>query len=92
METGRELFTKFLKAKPLSRPTYIPLIQGLAARVGGISRETLNSDPTLWANHLVNTANLLDLDGVVVGFDFTLMAEGSGCKIQWEKDRPEITP
>lgn len=90
MATGRELFIKLLRGEPLSRPAYVPLVRGLAARVGGLSRETLNSDPTLWANSLMKTAELLDLDGVVIGFDFTLMAEACGCKVIWKNDRPVI--
>jgi hypothetical protein len=54
--------------------------------------ETLTSDPTLWAGSLGKTARLLDLDGLVVGLDFTLLAEASGCRIAWEQDRPRILP
>lgn len=91
MEKGRDLFIKLLRGETLTRPAFIPLIRGLAARVGGISMENLYSDPTLWANCIVKTVNLLELDGVVVGFDFTLMAEACGCEITWENDRPVIS-
>ncbi len=92
METGRELFVKFLRGEPLSRPAFIPLIRGLPARVDGISREKMNADPTLWANSLKKTVELFGLDGVVAGLDFTLMAEACGCKVIWANDRPEVLP
>ncbi|MBI5585357.1 MAG: hypothetical protein HY892_16215 [Deltaproteobacteria bacterium] len=88
METGRELFNQFLKGEPLSRPAYVPLLRGLTARVGGHSAETVYSDPTLWANSLLKTAELFNFDGVVAGFDFSLMAEACGCRLRWENDRP----
>lgn len=91
METGRELFTKFMKREPLSRPAFVPLVRGLAARVGGVSAETWNSDPTLWANSLGQTAELFALDGIVAGLDFTIMAEACGCTVAWRYDRPVIT-
>jgi len=90
METGRELFIQFLKGGPISRPAYVPLIRDLTARISGLSMENMNSDPTLWANYLMKTAELFNFDGVVAGFDFSLMAEACGCKVKWEDDRPVI--
>ena len=90
METGREVFDKFLRGEPVTRPAYIPLLQGLTARVAGVSREILEADPTLWANALMKTAELLDLDGIVAGFDFTLLAEACGGEVVWNNDQPEI--
>jgi hypothetical protein len=90
MITGRELFTQFLKGEPLSRPCYVPLVRGLMARIEGMTLEALTSDPTLWANSLVKAAELFDFDGVVAGFDFSLMAEACGCKIVWRDDRPVV--
>ena len=90
METGREVFNKFLHGDPLSRAAFVPLLRGVTSRVEGISREDLNADATLWANSLVKTADLLNLDGIVAGFDATLMAEACGCQIAWKNDRPEI--
>ena len=88
MERGRVLFTKFLKGECLSRPPFVPLIQRLMAKVGGMPLQTLTSDPTLWANCLLKTVGLFNFDGVVVGFDFSLVAEACGCEITWEDDRP----
>jgi hypothetical protein len=90
MITGRELFTKFLNDEPLPRPAFVPMIRGLLCRVGGIPMQTLMNDPTLWANSLVKTHKLFRFDGIVVGLDFTLMAEACGCEIVWEDDRPKI--
>jgi hypothetical protein len=90
MENGRELFHKFLKGEALSRPPYVPLVRGLTARVEGLTAEIINADPTVWANCLAKTTELFNFDGVVVGFDFSLMAEACGCRIQWINDRPMI--
>jgi hypothetical protein len=92
MVTGRELFSKFLKDEPLPRPAFVPMIRGLISRVEGVPMETLMNDPTLWANSLVKTYKLFRFDGVVVGLDFTLMAEACGCGIVWEDDRPKVLP
>lgn len=92
MVTGRELFTRFLRDEPLPRPAFVPMIRGLLSRVEGVSMETLTNDPTLWANSLVKTHKLFLFDGVVVGLDFTLMAEACGCGIVWENDRPKALP
>ncbi len=56
----------------------------------GLTREAINSDPTLWANCLAKTTELFNFDGIVAGFDFSLMAEACGCQIKWENDRPRI--
>jgi hypothetical protein len=92
METGRELFNLFLKDQPLSRPPFVPMIRGLLSKVEGLPMETLMNDPTLWANSLVKTYKLFRFDGVVVGLDFTLMAEACGCELVWLDDRPRCSP
>jgi hypothetical protein len=92
METGRELFNRFLKDQPLARPPFVPMIRGLLSKVEGLPMETLMNDPTLWANSLVKTYKLFRFDGVVVGLDFTLMAEACGCELVWVEDRPQCSP
>jgi hypothetical protein len=92
METGRALFNKFLNDEPLPRPVFVPMIRGLLARVENMPMERLMNDPTQWANALVKTHKLFRFDGVVVGLDFTLMAEACGCPISWENDRPVASP
>jgi hypothetical protein len=91
METGRDLFNRFLRGEPQSRPTFAPVIRGILSRVEGVSWETLTNDPTLWANSLVKTNKLFRFDGVVVKLDFSLMAEACGCAITWEEDRPVVS-
>lgn len=88
MATGRELFNRFLNDEPLERPVFVPMIRGLLSRVEGLPMEQLMNDPTLWANALVKTHKLFRFDGVVVGLDWTLMAEACGCEIRWDDDRP----
>lgn len=90
MMTGREIFDKFLHGESGTRQAYVPLLQGLTARVEGVARQVLEADPTLWANALMKTGELLELDGIVVGFDFTLLAEACGAEVMWKNDRPEI--
>lgn len=90
MAGGRELFSCFLKGAPLSRPAFVPLVRGLAARVGGVKAQDFTRDATAWANLLTKTAELFNLDGVVAGLDFTLLAEACGCPVQWQDDRPAI--
>ncbi|MCB2187904.1 MAG: hypothetical protein KQJ78_15905 [Deltaproteobacteria bacterium] len=90
MATGRELFQCFLRGAPLVRPAFVPLVRGLAARVGGVKAEAFTQDPTAWANVLVKTAELFKLDGVVAGLDWTLLAEACGCPVVWQDDRPEL--
>lgn len=90
MEHGRDLFMKCLKGEPLPRFAFIPLIGDVVARAGGMSYRDMCADPTLWANSLMKTADLFDLDGVVAGFDFSLMAEACGCAVCWEDDEPRI--
>lgn len=92
MDSGRELFNRFRRGQTMSRPAFVPLIRGLVAKVGGVAAQPMHADPTLWANSLDKTANLLNLDGVVVGFDMTLLAEGCGCRVEWVDDRPVVHP
>ncbi len=90
MASGREIFLKFLSGEPLPRPAYVPLLRGITARVGGVPHQELTSDATIWANSLAKTADLLDLDGVVAGFHFSLLAEACGCELRWADDRPMV--
>ncbi len=90
MTTGSERFKQFLDGEPADRPAFVPLVQGLVARTEGVPRQTLTSDPTLWANSLMKAAALFDFDAVVTGYDFSFLAEACGCKISWEEDRPVV--
>ncbi len=90
--TGRGLFGDLLQGRPLPRPAFVPMLRGLLSRVEGLPMETLTSDPTLWSNSLKKATQLFGFDGVVLGLDFSLMAEASGCDIFWEEDRPSVMP
>ncbi|MBI5014805.1 MAG: hypothetical protein HZB55_04860 [Deltaproteobacteria bacterium] len=90
METGRELFDRFLRGDRVPRAAFLPFLSTLAARVGGTTLERMTSDPGAWAASLLKAADLLDADGVVVGFDWTLLAEGCGARIGWDGDRPRV--
>ncbi|KMY68040.1 hypothetical protein AAU61_09500 [Desulfocarbo indianensis] len=90
--SGREIFLKFLSGEPLPRPPYVPLLRGITARIGGVPHRELTCDATVWANSLAKTAELLDLDGVVAGFHFSLLAEACGCTLDWVDDRPVVSP
>ena len=91
METGQILFSQFLKGEPATRPAFVPLIGGVLPRVAGIPLKEITADATLWANSLQKTVELFNFDGVVLGFDFSLMAEACGCGISWEGDRPVVS-
>ena len=69
----------------------MPLLCSLPARVGGLGFEAMNQDPALWTNALARTADLFDLDGLVIGADPTLLAEACGCPVGWEGGRPVVT-
>jgi len=91
VETGQILFSKFVKGESATRPAFVPLIGGVLPRVAGIPLKELTADATLWANSLQKTVELFNFDGVVLGFDFSLMAEACGCGISWEEDRPVVS-
>jgi hypothetical protein len=91
VETGQILFSKFVKGESATRPAFVPLIGGVLPRVAGIPLKELTADATLWANSLQKTVELFNFDGVVLGFDFSLMAEACGCGISWEGDRPVVS-
>ncbi len=88
MKTGRELFNELLDRSPLSRPVFLPHIRGLLSRVENRSMEILTSDPGLWTNSLLKTTRLFGFDGVVAGFEASVIAQACGCGMSWEADRP----
>ncbi|MCF8120666.1 MAG: hypothetical protein K9L83_10695 [Deltaproteobacteria bacterium] len=91
MESGPEVFQRFLRGERIHRPAFVPLMGDLLAEVEGTSWQSLTSDPTLWANSLKKTADLFGLDGVVAGMDPTLLAEACGCELNWDNDIPILT-
>lgn len=88
--TGRQRLAAFLAGDPAGRAPVVPLCAGLAARVGGVSQREMTSSPSEWVNALSSSADLLDADAIVVGFDHTLVAEAMGAEIAWEGDVPAV--
>jgi len=69
----------------------MPAMEPLAARVGGMSYQSMSSDPAQWSSNLTRAGQLLQADALVLGFDDTLLAESCGANVQWQEDRPLIT-
>lgn len=71
----------------MSRAPFVPLVRDLPARIEGKPFEELVSDPTLWSNSLIKTAELFGFDGIVAGFHPSFLAEACGCPVTREKDQ-----
>jgi hypothetical protein len=91
MTGGKEHFLASLEGRRSLRPAFIPLLSGLVATVSDTPYHEMVSDPTVWSNGLMKTADLFDVDGVVVGCDFKLLAEAYGSKIDWQTKPPRLT-
>lgn len=81
----------FLHNTPGDRSAFAPAMEPLAARVGGMSYQSMSSDPAQWSGNLIKAGRLLRVDALVLGFDGTLLAEACGANVQWQEDRPVIT-
>lgn len=92
MTTGRLLIDRLRRGEPAGRAAYVPFFSSVAARIGGTGIEAMMSDPGLWTSCLVKTAELLDLDGVVAGFDRLLVAEACGCRVDTENETWGVEP
>ncbi len=80
----------FLHNKPCTHSVFAPAMEPLAARVGGISYQSMTSDPAQWSSNLAKAGQLLQTDALILGFDDTLLAEACGANVQWQDDRPVI--
>jgi|TARA_B100000315_G_scaffold250243_1_gene282717 hypothetical protein len=80
----------FLQNTPCDSRAFVPAMEPLAARVGGMSYQSMTSDPEYWSSNLTKAGQLLQTDALVLGFDGTLLAEACGAKVQWREDRPAI--
>jgi len=69
---------------------FVPLMEPLAARVGGMTYQSMSNDPAQWGSALAKAGQLLKADALVLGFDDTLLAQACGAKVQWHEDRPLI--
>lgn len=84
----RSTMDAFLNNTRGDRVAFVPLMEPLAARVGGMTYQSMTNDPAQWGNALTKAGQLLEADALVIGFDDTLLAEACGAKMQWRQDRP----
>lgn len=73
-----------------SRPVMAPFAEQLAARLAGASYQAMTGEAAAWTAALTKTADLLALDGVIVGADPTLLAESLGAQVDWRGDTPAL--
>ena len=91
MSLGRQnIFLDFVSGQPVSRSPVAPIIDLVAARVGGHSYREMTSDPALWSAALTRTAELLGCDAIPVGFDELLTAEAAGAELDWSDPVPAM--
>lgn len=88
---GRQLLTSLLRGEMAARPALVPFVDTLAARVAGNSYREMLEDPGLWTSALIKCAGLLEADGVIAGYEPTVMAEALGATIGWNNGRPVLT-
>lgn len=87
----RAAVNAFLEHDTSGRAAFVPAMEPLAARVGGMDYQTMTRDPAHWSSSLAKAGQLLGADALVLGFDTTLIAEACGVHVQWEGDRPILT-
>lgn len=92
MGTGRRLIERLQRGEPAGRAAYVPFFSAVVARIGGTSVEAMTADAGAWTGCLVKTAELLDLDGVVAGFDNLLVAQACGCEVERGNGAPVAEP
>lgn len=80
---GQNIFLDFISGQPVSRSPVVPIIDQVAARVGGHDYRQMTSDPALWSAALTRTADLLGCDAIPVGFDELLIVEAAGAELDW---------
>lgn len=85
---GQNIFLDFVSGQPVSRSPVVPIIDHVAARVGGHDYREMTSDPALWSAALTSTADLLKCDAIMVGFDGLLTAEAAGAELDWDGPIP----
>lgn len=86
----RSAMDAFLHNTPGDANAFVPAMEPLAARVGGMTYQSMTSDPAQWCSNLTKAGELLQADALVLGFDGTLLAEVCGANVQWLEDRPII--
>lgn len=86
----RSTMEAFLNNTAGDEVAFVPAMEPLAARVGGMSYPSMTNDPAHWSSALTRAGHLLDADALVLGFDDTLLAEACGASLEWCENRPLI--
>ncbi|HYD70093.1 hypothetical protein [Azospirillum sp.] len=69
MADGRTLFTALARGEPPPRPLFLPLAEGLGARVAGSDPAALEADPDLRARAVRQATALVGGDALCFGFE-----------------------
>lgn len=85
------MLTRLVRGETVPRPALLPFVDTLAARVAGNSYREMLEDPGLWTSALIKCAGLLGADGVIAGYEPTVMAEALGAQVGWDNGRPALT-
>ncbi|HEY0837485.1 MAG TPA: hypothetical protein VGE72_26465, partial [Azospirillum sp.] len=75
MSNGRALFTALARGEPPPRPPFLPLVEGLAARVAGVDPAALEADPDLRARAVRQATALVGGDALCFGFEAELSTD-----------------
>lgn len=81
----------FLQNTPAESKAFVPAMEPLAARVGGMEYQTMTNDPAHWSSNLAKAGQLLEANALILGFDITLIAEACGASVDWQNDRPDLS-
>ena len=71
----REFFDSFLCGEPKPRPAVILLGEALSARLGNMSLSDMQGDASFWAANQCKLQQLLNIDGLLIGADNSVLAE-----------------
>ncbi|MFV1998706.1 MAG: hypothetical protein ACC641_11955 [Acidiferrobacterales bacterium] len=64
----RSTMDAFLHNTPGGSSAFVPAMEPLAARVGGVSYPSMTCDPAQWSGNLAKAGQLLQVDALVLGF------------------------
>ncbi len=66
---SRDLLDSFISRQVGPDKALLAVFEPLAARVGSMDYAEMLADPALWGGNLAKTGRLLNMDGLVLGFD-----------------------
>lgn len=72
---ARSSLDAFISGQSPQEKPLLPAMEPLASRVGSMDFETMRTDPANWASCLAKTGRLLNLSGLILGFDHALSSE-----------------